>query len=166
LKEERMERCNDDVCETDQQEKGPRVCPRCGTKGKSIEAITVRYLVQGRFQNRINESLSYSFCLSPECPAVYFSEEGDSIFTKEELSERVTIKEKDDPLPICYCFNFFRHDVEAEVKKTGKSSIPEFISAQVKAGHCFCEYTNPQGTCCLGNVNSVLKAVMKKEVKL
>lgn len=83
---------------------------------------------------------------------------------KEELSERVTIKEKNDPIPVCYCFNFFRHDVREEIQKTGKTSIPDFISAQVKAGNCFCEYTNPEGTCCLGNLSLVVKNFLKKEV--
>lgn len=138
-------------------------CPRCGKKGKKVEAMTVRYMVLGRFQSKINEVLTYLFCRSPDCPVVYFSETGDSIFAKEELSERVTVKEKNDPLPICYCFNFFRHDVAAEIKETGRTTIPEFISAQVKTGNCFCEYTNPQGSCCLGNVNAIIKQI-KKEV--
>lgn len=156
------EKCSEGVCETDMRE-ASRGCPRCQGKGKKISLLTVRYLVQGRFQDRIDNSLTYSFCSAPECPVAYFSEDGRSAFIKEELSERVTLKEKDDPLPICYCFNFFRHDVEREIRETGKTTIPDFISSQVKAGHCFCEYTNPQGTCCLGNVNAVIKTLPKKE---
>jgi hypothetical protein len=125
--------------------------------------VTVRYLVRGAFQSRINDSLTYRFCALPDCPVVYYSETGNLVFEKEELSEKVTIKEKDDPLPACYCFNFFRHDIREEIKKTGKTTIPDFISSQVKAGNCFCEYTNPQGTCCLGNISAVVKQIQKKE---
>lgn len=155
--------CCNEVCEVDNKASLP-LCPKCGGKGKKIQTITVRYLVQGKFQDRVNDSLTYRFCLSRDCPVVYFSELGNSFFMKEELSERVTIKEKNDPIPVCYCFNFFRHDVEVELKETGKTTIPDFISAQVKAGNCFCEYTNPEGTCCLGNVSLVVKNFLKKEV--
>lgn len=154
------EKCNSGVCEVSDKETTPP-CPRCNGQGKRVKGVTVRYLVQGRFQTRVNDSLSYRFCLSPDCPVVYYSATGNSVFSKEELSEKVTSKEKDDPLPICYCFNFFRHDVEEEIKSTGKTTIPDFISAQVKAGNCFCEYTNPQGTCCLGNVSKVVKEIQK-----
>lgn len=154
------EKCDNGICEVG-GERAPPHCPRCGRRGKSVEGITVRYLVQGRFQGRVKESLSYYFCPSPTCSTVYYSENGESPFSKEELSERVTVKERDDPVPICYCFNFFRHDVEQEIQATGHSTIPDFISDQVKAGNCFCEYTNPQGTCCLGNVAMVIKQIQK-----
>lgn len=157
-----MEKCSQGVCEPTLETRTRAVCPRCGNKGKKVETITVRYLVLGRYQDRVNEALSYHFCLSPECPVAYFSEEGDSIFTKEELSEKVTVKEKEDPLPLCYCFNFFRHDLEREIRERGRTTVPEFVNAQVKAGNCFCEYTNPQGSCCLGNINASVKALLKK----
>lgn len=155
------ETCTNGICEVGDKET-TRPCPRCNGKGKRVKGVTVRYLVRGVFQSRIHDSLTYRFCLSPDCPVVYYSETGNSVFTKEELSEKVTIKEKDDPLPICYCFNFFRHDVEKEIKSTGKTTIPDFISAQVKAGNCFCEHTNPQGTCCLGNVSKVVKEIQRR----
>lgn len=159
-----MEGYLEGVCETTTDTKGRTVCPRCGEKGKKVKTITVRYLVQGRFQDRVDDSLAYRFCPSPDCPVVYFSASGNSLFVKEELSVRVTVKEKTNPIPVCYCFNFFRHDVMEEIRKTGKTTVPDFISAQVKAGNCFCEYTNPQGSCCLGNVNSAVKEIPKKEV--
>ncbi|MBI2337159.1 MAG: copper chaperone Copz family protein [Deltaproteobacteria bacterium] len=144
--------------------RGRQNCPRCDSKSKGVSMMTVRYMLKGPFQPQVQEKASYRFCLSPTCPVVYFSENDPSVFTRDQLSERVTIKETDDPIPICYCFNFFRHDVEKEIRETGKTTIPDFITAQVKAKNCFCEYTNPQGTCCLGNVSSVVKTILKKEV--
>lgn len=139
-------------------------CPRCGLKSKKVRATTVRYMVKGIFQSEVRDEDIYRFCLSPNCLVVYFSEDHHSVFTKDQLSRPVTIKEGNDPIPICYCFNFFRHDVEKEISETRKTTIPDFISAQVKAGNCFCEYTNPQGSCCLGNVSSIVKSILKKEV--
>jgi len=158
------EACANGVCEVPDKET-TRPCPRCNGKGKRVKGVTIRYLVRGTFQSRIHDSLTYRFCPSPDCPVVYYSETGDAQFTKDELSERVTIKEKDDPLPVCYCFNFFRHDIREEIEKTGKTTVPDFISAQVKAGNCLCEYTNPQGTCCLGNVSAAVKQIQKEGKK-
>ncbi len=149
---------------SDVEKKEQQNCPRCGSKSKKVSVITVRYMLNGSFQLQVQDEASYRFCSSPTCPVVYFSENDHSVFTKDQLSERVTIKESDDPIPICYCFNFFRHDVEKEIKEIGKTTIPDFISKQVKAKNCFCEHTNPQGTCCLGNVSAVVKTILKKEM--
>jgi hypothetical protein len=81
-------------------------------------------MVKGMFQSQVREEASYRFCLSSSCPVVYFENE-HALFTKDQISERVTVKEHEDPVPICYCFNFFRHDVEREVKETGKTTILE-----------------------------------------
>jgi len=159
-----MERCDEGVCRTE-RDGATGVCPRCGGKGRPVKTITVRYLIRGRFQDQVQDPLSYRFCPLPNCPVVYFAEDGDSVFTKEELAKRVTMKEREDPVPVCYCFNFFRKDLEEEIKRGGQSSIPEFISAQVKKGNCFCEYTNPQGTCCLGNVSATVKKILREEGK-
>lgn len=148
------------------EKKEQQNCSQCGSKSKKVSMTTVRYMLKGPFQPEVQEKASYRFCLSPTCPVVYFSENDSSIFMKDQLSKRVTIKEGDDPIPICYCFNFFRHDVEKEIGESGKTTIPDFITAQVKAKNCFCEYTNPQGTCCLGNVSAVVKTILKKEMPL
>ena len=67
------------------------------------------------------------------------------------------MKETDDPIPLCYCFNFSRADVRREVAETGSCSIPARITADVKAGRCACEVKNPSGSCCLGEVNKAVK---------
>ncbi|GEM_PF-510298 len=74
-----------------------------------------------------------------------------------ELKERY-----DDVPPICYCFRLFRRDIEQEIKKTGKTTIPEFISAQVRAGNCRCKDVNPKGTCCLGDISKAVKEIKKE----
>ncbi|MBI1909397.1 MAG: hypothetical protein HYS22_04430 [Deltaproteobacteria bacterium] len=71
------------------------------------------------------------------------------------------VKERYDSSPICYCFHIFRQDIEQEIKKTGKTTIPDFLMAQIKAGNCRCEAVNPQGTCCLGNISAAVKKIMK-----
>ena len=94
----------------------------------------------------------YWFCATPDCPVVYFSGDGKSVFRKPDLTVRVGIKEKEDPIPLCYCFGWDRRRIREEIVKTGKSTAVETIAREVKAGNCFCERSNPQGSCCLGNV--------------
>ena len=48
--------------------------------------------------------------------------------------------------------------IRAEIDAKGKSEAVQQITELVKAEKCFCEVTNPQGSCCLGNVSKVVKA--------
>lgn len=67
------------------------------------------------------------------------------------------IKERyGDTLPICYCFHLFKQDIEQEIRRTGKTTIPDFVKAQVRAGNCRCEHTNPKKTCCLGDLSKAV----------
>jgi hypothetical protein len=49
-----------------------------------------------------------------------------------------------------------------EIRATGKCTIPQRITAEIKAGNCACEIRNPQGFCCLGNVNAAVKRAMSE----
>jgi hypothetical protein len=62
---------------------------------------------------------------------------------------------------VCYCFGFTRQDIWDEIRQTGRSTIAERISAEVKAGNCACEVKNPSGKCCLGNVTRTAKDGLK-----
>lgn len=66
---------------------------------------------------------------------------------------------KEDPEQICYCFGIFRHHIRNEMQKTGKTTIPGFISAQVRAGNCRCKDLNPKRTCCLGDISKAVKEI-------
>ena len=49
--------------------------------------------------------------------------------------------------------------IRVEIERTGKSTVPGQVKAQIKADNCYCEVTNPQGSCCLGNIAAVIKRV-------
>jgi hypothetical protein len=63
--------------------------------------------------DQVGES-QYRFCASPDCPVVYFSSEHS--FTTDDLRIRVGLKEKVDPIPLCYCFGFHEQDLRNEIK--------------------------------------------------
>jgi hypothetical protein len=90
---------------------------------------------------------------------VYFGEKRQAVFVKAQVRERVYQKEPDSPdVWICYCF---RHSVgEVTVgRREERDRIVAHISAGIKADECACDLRNPQGSCCLGNVNARIKQV-------
>jgi len=106
----------------------------------------------------------FCFCRNPQCDVVYFRPE-KIIFRKNDLSVRVGIKEPNDPMaPVCYCFDWTPHKIRSQIKTIGNTTALDEIKAQVKAGNCYCEITNPQGSCCLGNVNKIITEVTAQEV--
>lgn len=135
-----------------------KACPECGEEGKAVERITLESLL--REPARIQDA-PYWFCRTRECPVVYFSENG-SLFRKPDLRVRVGLKETEDPIPVCYCFGWDRERIWKEIRETGKSTAVESITREVKAGRCFCERSNPEGTCCLGNVSRWVKEGLKE----
>jgi hypothetical protein len=46
---------------------------------------------------------------------------------------------------ICYCFEYTRRDIEADLQKNGRSLIMEKITAEKRLGACRCATKNPKG---------------------
>jgi hypothetical protein len=109
--------------------------------------------------DQIGES-QYRYCASPDCEVVYFSSE--HCFTTGDLRIRVGLKEKEGPIPLCYCFGFQEQDLRDEIGAEGRTNIPQRISAFIKAGMCACEERNPSGACCLGEVTMAVDRLMKE----
>lgn len=131
-------------------------CPVSGRRSKQVELLTVRSLV--RHLRLAMPSTAYYFCDDLACDVVYFgANPGAPLFRRADLWVRVGLKEKSDPIPICYCFGFTRQDIWDEIQQKGKSVIAEQIKAEVQAGRCACEVKNPSGKCCLGNVTKVIQ---------
>jgi len=138
---------------------GTNNCPECGQPGKSVETKTLKQMVQPCHLELVNKP-GFLFCRSADCDVVYFHPDGDCL-RKPDMRVRVGLKETEDPVPICYCFGFTEAMAVEEIRATGKCTIPQRITAEIKAGNCACEIRNPQGSCCLGNVNAAVKKVMK-----
>jgi hypothetical protein len=135
-------------------------CPATGRRSKQVALLTVRSLVQQL--PLAMPSTAYYFCDDPACDVVYFPSNPEApIFRRSELLVRVGTKETEDPIPVCYCFGFTRQDIWDEIRQTGKSTVAERITAEVKAGNCACEVKNPSGKCCLGNVKRTAKDGLK-----
>ena len=129
-------------------------CPVNGARSKQVDMLTVRSLVR-RLPLRM-PATQYYFCEARDCDVVYFALDPQApVFRRVDLLVRVGAKEGSDPIPVCYCFGFTRKDIENEIVATGRSTVAERISEEVRRGNCACEVKNPSGKCCLGNVARV-----------
>lgn len=100
----------------------------------------------------------YYFRRDGDCAVVYFRMDGTQTFTRDMLRERVYQKEPGrDDVWICYCFRYTRASLRAELLATGSSKALPTIETGIAARHWACELRNPQGSCCLGNVRSLVQ---------
>ena len=127
------------------------VCPVNGSRSKQVDMLTVKSLVRQLPLGMPHTQ--YYFCEAQDCDVVYFALDSQApIFRRADLLVRVGVKETADPTPVCYCFCFTRGNIHDEIAETGRSTIAERITTEVKAGNCACEVKNPSGKCCLGSV--------------
>jgi len=135
-------------------------CPVNGARSKQVDALTVKSLVRHIPLGISNDQ--YYFCEARDCDVVYFPFDPQApTFRRQDLVVRVGAKETADPIPICYCFGFTRKDIEDEIAASGRSTVAERISAEVKQGNCACEVKNPSGKCCLGDVTRIVRDHMR-----
>jgi hypothetical protein len=135
-------------------------CPANGARSKQVDMITVRSLV--RYLPLSMPATQYYLCAARGCDVVYFALDPQApIFRRGDLLVRVGAKEESDSIPVCYCFGFTRKDIENELAATGRSTVAERISAEVKRRNCACEVKNPSGKCCLGGVMRIVRDRMR-----
>ena len=135
------------------------ICPECGQTGKRVDEATLKSMLSSSLRNI--QKNQYFFYRTHSCSVVYFSGDGEQTFTADQVRERVYQKEPDtEDVFVCYCF---RHTV-GEVQTASpeeRLAILDDINAGIKAGQCACDWRNPQGSCCLGNVREVIKQAEK-----
>lgn len=137
-------------------------CPSCGSKGRSVKPVTVESLVADSAKARVGRADGFFFCAEPNCYVAYFNLQHGARIAKDEVKVRIGQKESAAPRPICYCFNQTTEEIEEEIARTGGSRVPKEIVEKCKKGLDRCEETNPQGRCCLGNVQKAVKDALAR----
>src|SRR5229473_431089 len=135
-------------------------CGNCEGQSRAVSRKTVLLMLKPHLLEQAMTE-TYSFCAAPDCPVVYFAEQGSQRFTTKDLRVTVGVKASTDPIPLCYCFGFDEDYIRDEIAKTGTTTIPERISTLIREGLCACESRNPAGVCCLGEVNKAAKALIQ-----
>lgn len=133
-------------------------CPACESQGRPVKAITIESLVTKEARARVGSSEGFRFCSEGSCDVVYFNVKSIAPIMRSEVLARIGQKEDAPSRPICYCFEHTAEEIEAEVSVTGTSKIADDITDKCREGLQRCEQTNPQGSCCLGNVRQAVKA--------
>ncbi|MCA1601044.1 MAG: (2Fe-2S)-binding protein [Acidobacteria bacterium] len=134
-------------------------CASCGRASRPVTRKTMLLMLKPELFDRLGGG-EYRFCPDPECRVVYFTESANQTFTTEHLRVRVGLKERTDPIPLCYCFGFDEADVRGEVERMGRTSIPQRIAELLKRKMCACPARNPSGACCLGEVTKAVKRLL------
>ncbi len=135
-----------------------KICPRCNLTGKPIERQTVKALVSISLRV-VQEENNYFFCSNESCPVVYFSDDGIQTITVDQIRERIYQKEPDsDDVFLCYCFRYTVGSVKTASAERHLEII-EDINTGIKAGQCACDLRNPQGSCCLGNIRTLIRSL-------
>lgn len=134
-------------------------CPECGQTGKPVDEATLKSMLSSSLRNI--QKNQYFFCRTRSCRIVYFSGDGEQTFTADQVRERVYQKEPDvDEVFVCYCFRHTVGEVRTASPEEGLAILDD-INAGIKAGQCACDWRNPQGACCLGNVREAIKQAEK-----
>lgn len=127
-------------------------CPVCNNDGVSVQNVTLESHLKDESMANLNKDLFYKFCKNEGCEVVYFSEDFNKVFKKNNLKTKVTLKDSGLDVNVCYCFGYTRKSVLDEIKSTSESTVLDEVKKKMKDPGCFCEKSNPQGGCCLANV--------------
>jgi hypothetical protein len=133
------------------------VCPRCGEKGRSVSATTLKSLLQPAAWARLRSLAGFQFCAMPKCDVAYFHPDSRETVMAAEVRVPIFQKGAEPERLVCYCFQHTVAEIQQEVRATGTSRIATDIKAKCARGQDDCAHTNPQGSCCLGNVQRVIR---------
>lgn len=125
-------------------------CPACGHKGKSLSTVTLKCLLKAEAMSRLEPEDVYQFCPEPVCTVVYYNLSKQ--FSIGDLQVPVFQKDLALDTPVCYCFGFTRRDLQDSAGPGCTKDLAARVQEFVQAGKCACEFRNPQGRCCLGNI--------------
>ncbi|BCX06057.1 MAG: hypothetical protein KatS3mg053_3995 [Candidatus Roseilinea sp.] len=140
------------------------ICPHCGRRGRPVDTRTIKALLNVTLE--VLHPVTYRFCATPDCPNVYFAEDGSHVLGEDQLRVRVHQKHPHDAdVLVCYCFFHSPGSVRAEIAAHGATDVVERVTALTKVDACACDIRNPQGSCCLGNLQRVVKDVKSAEIQ-
>ncbi len=136
---------------------GDTACPRCGQAGRLVSAVTLEAIALPAARERLGRLTGYRFCATPACDVAYFNPAASELVLQREVRVPIFQKSADPQRPVCYCFGHTAAAVQKEVRSKGASRILEDIKGRCAQGLDACEPNNPQGSCCLGNVQRLVR---------
>jgi len=145
------------------QPKGKVECPRCHEKAKVVLSKTLEHLLVAETKEKLSCFDGFYYCKTASCDVVYFRDE--EILTQKDVSVVVGLKDGATPATTCYCFEWTKEKIRAELLETGETNALADIKAKMEHPGCSCEILNPSGGCCLGDNTKAIKEI-KQELGL
>ena len=139
-------------------------CRACGQGGKAVKLVTLKALLTPAALATLEPGEAYRFCPTASCDVTYFSP--SRTYGQGDVKVPVSQKDLGASVPICSCFGHTRADLDRATRDGHADAIPKSIQEHIQAGRCGCELNNPQGSCCLGNVNRTLASLQEARVFL
>lgn len=136
---------------------GVTPCPRCGHEGRSVSSLTIESLVNEAARVRLRLLEGFRFCATGACDVSYFHPVSGDILIRADVGVPIFQKSTSPERLVCYCFGHTVAAIQREVGATGTSGIATDIKTKCAQGLDDCVRTNPQGSCCLGNVQRVVR---------
>ena len=132
-------------------------CPVCRKMGTTVKSVTPQHTIRKSALSGFDTKLDYHFCENPECDVAYYNMQNTSVFTVEDLKNRVTVKDASPETPLCYCFKVLKRHALEEIARTGTTNVYQTIQEKMKPGQsCFCEKANPRGDTCMKDIEAWL----------
>ncbi|MBF0253157.1 MAG: (2Fe-2S)-binding protein [Candidatus Omnitrophica bacterium] len=117
------------------------LCPKCSGVGMLVPSAVVKNLVK---IDLLNEGSFYA-CVKKECDVSYFNNK--QVYTLDDVKLKLFYKDDGEKVPICYCSNLTRGEIEDAVSK-GHKTIADVQKYTNKDRTGQCAKENPLGMCC------------------
>jgi len=141
------------------QPKGKVECPKCNEKAKGVLGLTLEHLLTDEAKSKLSCFDGFYYCKTPLCEVVYFRD--NEMLTQKDVSVVVGLKDGAFPATTCYCFEWTKEKIFAQLQETGETNALEDIKAKMKNPGCSCETLNPSGECCLADNTKIIKEFKK-----
>ena len=132
-------------------------CPECGASGRKVGKLTVdsHALPVGRLE--ADPADDWKFCRTLDCAVVYFSLPEVAPVPLGALRTTPFPKSDNPDRLVCFCFDHTVAAVAEDAQTHAESTLKAAITAACRSGLDDCARMNPEGVCCLGNVDAVIR---------
>lgn len=123
------------------------LCPTCKRPGIKVKNITVKHLVINTFEEQVGET-DYHICMNEECDIVYYNNQTNVVFSKNQIKVPIWFKKGANPKYACYCSKVTEEQVINAVVKNGANDLDEVLKLTGAMSNPQCQKNNPLGKCC------------------
>ena len=130
------------------------MCPGC--EKPKVDIQTVKSMVTFPLWE-IEPGDTFYYDDEPDSPTVYFSTQSGMMIDEKDIKEKVFAKHSDeDDTYVCYCFKITVGDLRKASVMEREDILKRVMKASGK-GQCSCKTRNPKGSCCIGDIKSLIK---------